>query len=76
MKLIDQSKINLILEKSIDKIDFKNNTGLEIDEIFIRELAGYGADVDECFDKLIKTAKYNNNKKLVGYLKNLKNTLM
>ncbi len=76
MKLIDQSKLNLILEKSIGKIDFKNDEEPEIDENFIRELSGYGADVDECFDKLIKTAKKRNNNKLVGYLKNLKNDLM
>lgn len=76
MKLIDQSKLNLILEKSIPPIDFKNDTELEIDKNFIRELSGYGADVDKCFDELIKTAKYYNNNKLVGYLKNLGDDLM
>ncbi|QTF49820.1 hypothetical protein qu_929 [Acanthamoeba polyphaga mimivirus] len=76
IKLIDKSKLNFILEKSMGEINFKNDTKLEIDKNFIRELSGYGADVDECFDKLIKTAKYNNNKKLVGYLKNLKDDLM
>ncbi|QTF49819.1 hypothetical protein qu_928 [Acanthamoeba polyphaga mimivirus] len=76
MKLIDQSKLNLILEKSMGKIDFRNDIKLEINENFIRELSGYGADVDECFDKLIKTSKKHNNKKLVGYLKNLKDDLM
>ncbi|AKI80602.1 hypothetical protein QJ850_gp097 [Acanthamoeba polyphaga mimivirus] len=76
MKLIDQSNLNLILEKSIGKIDLKNDTQLKIDENFIRELSGYGADIDECFDKLIKKAKKQNNNKLVDCLKNLKDDLI
>ncbi|AKI80601.1 hypothetical protein QJ850_gp098 [Acanthamoeba polyphaga mimivirus] len=76
IKLIDQTELNLIFKQSILSIDFENAAKLEIDENFIRELSGYGTDVDECFDELIKIAKYNNNKKFVGYLKNLKNDLM
>ncbi len=76
MKLIDQSKLNLILKKSMGEIDFRNDTKLEINENFVRELSGYGADTDECFDKLIKMAKHYNNNKLVDYLKNLKNDLI
>ncbi|AKI80599.1 hypothetical protein QJ850_gp100 [Acanthamoeba polyphaga mimivirus] len=73
MKLIDQTELNFILEKSTCKINFEYDAELDFDEKFVIELSGYGADVDEHIDKLIKNAKKYNNNKLVDCLKNLKN---
>lgn len=75
MGLINQDKINYILERSIYFgviIDFEKDVKLEIDENFIRELSGYGADVDQYLNELIRQAEKYKNSTLVNYLENLK----
>lgn len=72
MKLISQDKLNYILEKSIGELNLKKDVKTINSKEFIRELSGYGADVDKYVDKLIKKANKYNNNKLVDYLKDLK----